>query len=91
MHGRGNALRRRGIGGEVIRAEHCRKDFAEIDELSLEAFDLEAYGGAAGEGQRHSAGRRVALGELDREQIEHSVLVLRIDVSTLAGIDALEP
>ena len=40
---RGNErVRRRRIGGEVIRAQYRRKNLAEIDEFRLQAFDLEA-------------------------------------------------
>jgi hypothetical protein len=86
-----SALCRRRIGGEVIRAQYRRKNLAEIDEFRLQAFDLEANSAAAGEGQRHDAGRRIALDEFDREQIEHGVFVRLIEASTLAGVDALEP
>jgi hypothetical protein len=41
------ALGRRRIGGEVIRAQYRRKNLAEIDELRLQAFDLEANSAAA--------------------------------------------
>jgi hypothetical protein len=85
------ALGRRRIGVEVIRAQYRRKNLAEIDELRLQAFDLEANSASAGEDQRHDAGRRIALDEFDREHIEHGVFVRLIEASTLAGVDALEP
>ena len=53
--------------GEMIRAGRRRKNFAKIDQLGLQALDLETNGAAAGEGQRDGAGWRIVLGEFDRE------------------------
>ena len=79
-----------GPGGEVIRAQRRREDLAEIGELRLQAFHLETNDAAAGEGQRHRAGRTVAFGEFDGEQVEQGVLVRPIETAAFAGIDPLE-
>ena len=76
---------------EMIRASRPRRGLAKIDQLGLQAFDLETNGAAAGEGQRHDAGRRIVLGEFDRQQIERRVLVGLIEIAALAAVHALEP
>src|SRR5262249_7665912 len=62
----------------------------EIGKLTFETFHVDPQCAAAGERQRHDTARRVDLRELDRQQIEHSVPFLRIEVTALAGKDALE-
>ena len=74
-----------------MRARHRRKNLAKIDEFGLQALDFETNGAAAGEGHRHDAGGRVALGEFDREKIEQRVLAGLIETAALAGDNAFEP
>ena len=75
---------------QMRRAGRCRPDGSEVGELAFQAFDLELERGAAGEDEGHPAGRGVGPLELDGEQIEHPVLVGRLDVARLERIDALE-
>ena len=51
----------------MIRAGRRRENLAKIDQLGLQALDLNTNGSAAGEGQRDGAGWRVVLDEFNRE------------------------
>ncbi len=77
-------------GVQMRRAGRGRPDGPEVGELAFQAFDLELQRAAAGEDEGHPAGRGVRPLELDGEQIEHPVLVGRLDVARLERIDALE-
>ena len=78
--------------GKVVGASAVRRGTsAEIGELGFQAFDVETHDAAAGENQRYDAGRRVALGEFDGEQIEPRLLVRLIETAALAAEHALEP
>ena len=84
------SLGRRRTAGEVIRAQRRDRYFAEIGKLRFQAFDVEANDAAAGENQRHHAGRRIAFGKFDREEIEQRAFIGLVEIAALAGMDALE-
>src|SRR5262249_24524956 len=63
---------------------------AEIGQFAFQTLDLEPQRPAAGEEQGHHATRRRGLGELDRQQVEHRLLVDRAHVAALAGHHAVE-
>ena len=59
----------------MVRAESCRRNFAEIGKFGFQTFDVETDNAAAGEDQPHDAGGRIMLGEFDGEQIEPGIFV----------------
>src|SRR5262245_5591771 len=72
------------------RAARLRPHRAKVDQFALQALDLQSQRSAAGKNQGDNAAGRVALVELDREQVEHRLLVFAIDIAALDGIDAVE-
>src|SRR5262245_30435310 len=63
----------------VLRLGFGLPDRAEIAQLGLNAFDVEADGAAVGELQDHLARRQVAGFEADRQQRCHRRLVIEVD------------
>ncbi len=74
----------------MVRAQSGRRNLAEIGKFRFQTFDIETNDAAAGEDQRHDAGRRIAFGEFDGEQIEPRIFVGLIEIAAFAGADALE-
>ena len=74
----------------MVGADRRRRDLAEIGEFGFETLDLEANDAATREDQRHDAGRRIAHGKLDREQVKLCILCGLIEIAAFAGKDALE-
>src|SRR5579872_3547467 len=74
----------------MMRACRGREHFTEIDELGLEAFDVEANCAAAGEGEYDYAGRRIDLDKFHGEKIEDRVLAGLVETAAFAGRDPFE-
>src|SRR5215813_6448020 len=74
----------------VDRATRLGPHRAKVDQLALQAFYVEPQCRPAGTDQSDHPPGRVALVELDREQVEHGLLVLAIDIAALDGVDTVE-
>ena len=72
------------------RAARLRPHRAKVDQFAFKAFDVEPQRRAAGKNQGDHTAGRVALVELDREQVEHRPPVLAINTAALDGVDAVE-
>src|ERR1700693_5688594 len=75
----------------MVRTSGRRPRRTEVGELGFEALDVEPQRGIAGKHQGDEAGRRIGRGELDGEQVQYRVGIIRRNVPALDREHPVEP
>jgi hypothetical protein len=74
----------------MVRTESRRRNLAEIGKFRFQTLNIQPDSAAAGESQRHDAGRRIVFGKFDGQQIEPRIPVALVEIAAFAAVDALE-